>query len=194
VIGKLIGTVDELRPTEALLMVNGVGYQCQIPLSTYERLKLQEEALLYTYTYHRDDQLKLFGFATPLEKNLFIVLIGISGIGPAMALSILSGIGIAELMDAVRGNKPGVLLRIPGVGKNKAEKLIFELVRRLKKIEQSLQDVPAPATVRTEAIEALLSLGFEEGRSTRAVDQVLNSDGSVELEILLKRTLRILSS
>jgi Holliday junction DNA helicase RuvA len=193
-IGKLRGVIDDLRPTEVVLDVNGVGYDCLIPLSTYERLIGQTEVVLYIYTYHREDQLKLFGFQTTVEKDLFTTLLGVSGIGPSMALSILSGISAGDLVDAVRSANPMLLTRIPGIGKAKAEKLIFELSRRLKKLEHMVAERTPASAIRREAIEALLSLGFDEGRSAKAVDEILGDEPQIALESLLKRALRLLSA
>ena len=115
-IAKLKGKIDEIKPTELILDVNGVGYEIHIPLSTYEKIQGLEETSLYIYTHHKEDQLKLFGFFTINEKNIFKLLLNISGIGPAMGISILSGISIDLLIEAVRSQNPGMLIKVPGIG------------------------------------------------------------------------------
>jgi Holliday junction DNA helicase RuvA len=192
-ISKLKGTIDELRPTEVVLDVNGVGYDCSIPLSTYEKLLDFKEITLHIHTYHREDQLRLFGFYTPLEKDLFRILIAISGIGPSMALSILSGVSSSKLLEAVRGGNTGLLKTIPGIGNAKAEKLIFELKRRVKRLEQLSGGVTHRLSERSEAVEALMSLGFDEARCSRAVDEILQDAPEMGLESLIKKSLQRLS-
>ncbi|TAL36432.1 MAG: Holliday junction branch migration protein RuvA [Spirochaetes bacterium] len=192
-ISKLRGKIDELKPAEVVIDAGGVGYRCSIPFSTYEKLRGDSEAVLHIYTHHREDQLRLFGFYTQTEKNLFMMLLGIPGIGPAMSLAILSGISIDVLVGAVKANNPGALMRIPGVGKAKAEKLIFELARKAKKIEALTQDVSAPVTARSEAIEALVSLGFDDARASKAVEAAVKENPSADTEHVLKAALKLLA-
>jgi Holliday junction DNA helicase RuvA len=186
--------IEELRPTEAIVDVGGVGYRCSIPLSTYERLVGHREVSLFVYTYHREDQFRLFGFFSQRERDLFAVLIGITGIGPAMALSILSGITTEDLVRAVRSGDLAPLMRVPGIGRSKAEKLVFELGRRLKNIEVVSNEAGVKQSARNEAIEALAALGFDEGRAARAVDELLRADPSLPIEPLVKAALKSVSS
>ena len=104
-ISKIRGTIDELKPTEVIIDVSGVGYGLSIPLSTYEKIQQLKETSLYVYTHHKEDQLRLFGFFTEVERNLFTILLDISGIGPSMALSILSGISIHLVRRGRRDGK-----------------------------------------------------------------------------------------
>ncbi len=193
-IARIKGMIEELRPTEAIVDVGGVGYRCSIPLSTYERLVGHREVSLFVYTYHREDQLRLFGFFSQRERDLFAVLIGITGIGPAMALSILSGITTEDLVRAVRSGDLAPLMRVPGIGRSKAEKLVFELGRRLKNIEVVSNEAGVKQSARNEAIEALAALGFDEGRAARAVDELLRADPSLPIEPLVKAALKSVSS
>ncbi len=193
-IAKLKGRVDELKPTEMILDVNGVGYHLFIPLTTYEKIQGQEEILLHVYTLHKEDQLKLFGFTTENEKQLFQILLNISGIGPAMALSILSGIKIEMLLEAVKSENASLLTKIPGVGKSKAEKLVFELKRKMKNLEAYSSSSPQKPSARNEAIEALMSLGFDEAKSSRAVDEIIDKFPDIPLENIVKNALKNLSS
>ncbi len=193
-ISKITGTIDELKPTEVILDVHGVGYGLSIPLSTYEKIQACGDVTLYVYTIHREDQLKLIGFYTEEEKNIFTMLINISGIGPAMALSILSGITIGRLIQAVQTDNSSLLTTIPGIGKAKAEKLVFELKRKLKKLTQyagrSEENVRTP---REDAVEALVSLGFDESKSSRAVDSIIARNPESSIEHIIKESLKSLA-
>jgi Holliday junction DNA helicase RuvA len=193
-IAKLKGRIDELKPTEVTLDVNGVGYHLKIPLSTYEGIQNQDEVSLHVYTYHKEDQLKLFGFLSEKEKSIFSILINISGIGPVMALSILSGINIHQLVDSVRRDDPSILIRIPGVGRSKAEKLIFELKRKMKRLEDFVTETPRESvSLFNDALEALISLGFDEKKSSQTIDSILNENADISIEEIVKNALRRLS-
>lgn len=130
-IGKLKGNVDDLKPTEMILDVNGVGFELAIPFSTYEKIQSEKSVTLLVHTIHKEDQFRLFGFYTKIEKDIFKSLINVSGIGPAMAISVLSGITPERLIEAIKSQNPVLLTKIPGIGKTKAEKLVFELKRKL---------------------------------------------------------------
>ncbi len=193
-IAKIKGTIDELKPTEVILDANGVGYGLTIPLSTFEKIQALDETTLYVYTHHKEDQLKLFGFFTENERDLFSILLNISGIGPAMAISILSGITIGRLVDAVQSENVTLLTKIPGIGNTKAEKLIFELKRKLKKLASLAGEPGEPRTQKNDAIEALVTLGFDDARSSKIVEELVkkNPDGSVEA--IIKEALKLLSA
>ncbi|MDY6934478.1 MAG: Holliday junction branch migration protein RuvA [Spirochaetota bacterium] len=195
-IAKLKGIINEIKPTELVLDVNGVGYQLSIPFTTYEKIHNHnmDEILLHVYTLHREDQFRLFGFFTVEEKTLFSILLSISGIGPIMALSILSGIDTDMLIQAVRSDNAALLTKIPGVGKNKAEKLVFELKRRMKKLEDSSLTAPSKPSLRNDAIEALVSLGFEESKSTKVVEAILKETPEIPIEMVIKTALQNLST
>lgn len=192
-IAKLTGKIDELKPTELILDVNGVGYHLLIPLTAYEKLQQLKEVSLYVYTFHKEDQFRLYGFTAENEKHIFEMLLNISGIGPSMALSILSGITIDLLIDAVKNGNPSLLTRIPGIGKSKAEKLVFELKRKLKNLETYSESSHAKPSARSEAVEALMSLGFDEARSAKAVDGIIEKFPEITLEHIVKNALKSLS-
>jgi len=193
-IAKLKGRIEELKPTELILDVCGVGYQVFIPFSTYDKIQGKDEIQVYIYTLHKEDQFKLFGFSSENEKQLFSILLNISGIGPAMALSILSGMEIDLLLDAVRNGNSSLLTKIPGVGKAKAEKLVFELKRKVKKLESFTSSGSRKPSVRNDAVEALASLGFDESSALRSVDEILNKFPDIPIEELIKNALKSLSS
>lgn len=192
-IAKLKGTIDELKPTELILDVNGVGYRLAIPFSTYEKIRGEHSVSLLVHTFHREDSFRLYGFFSGEERELFGILLNISGIGPSMALSIISGISAGQLLAAVRDGNSGMLVKVPGIGKSKAEKLIFELKRKLKKLESFASENPAIPSIRTDAVEALVSLGFDEGKSSAVVDEIVKRDDPMPLESVVKSALRKLS-
>jgi len=192
-IAKLTGKIDELRPTDMILDVNGVGYSVQIPFSTYQMIQNEKEISLYIFTLHKEDQFRLFGFYTEQEKNIFSILLNINGIGPAMALSLLSGISIDRLIDAVKNEKTSLLIKIPGIGKSKAEKLIFELKRKLKKLEKFSGDTILPS-MHSDAVDALVSLGFEESKSLNTVNEIIRETPDAAIETIIKQALKFLSS
>ncbi len=193
-IAQIRGVIEELRPTEVIVDVGGIGYRLGIPLSTYERLVGNRDVCLHVHTYHREDQLRLFGFHTRRERDLFTILLGVPGIGPSMALSILSGITIEVLLRAVRAGDLAPLLKVPGIGRSKGEKLVFELSRRLKHLEVLSPEGEARQSARGEAVEALAALGFDEGRAARAVDELLKEDPSMPIEPLVKAALKSVAS
>lgn len=193
-IAKIKGTIDELKPTEVILDANGVGYGLTIPLSTFEKIQALDETTLYVYTHHKEDQLKLFGFFTENERDLFSILLNISGIGPAMAISILSGITIGRLVDAVQSENVTLLTKIPGIGNTKAEKLIFELKRKLKKLASLAGEPGEPRTQKNDAIEALVTLGFDDARSSKIVEELVKKNPAGSVEAIIKEALKLLSA
>ena len=190
-IAKLHGKIDELKPTEIILDVNGVGYHLNIPFSTYEKIKNADKIKLHVFTHHKEDQFKLFGFFDEKEKNIFSILLNINGIGPSMALSILSGISINMLIEAVKSENTGLLTKIPGIGKAKAEKLIFELRRKLKKLEKFTDKTTAKPSIKYDAVDALVSLGFDEIKATKCIDDVLKQNPDSPLETIIKEALKL---
>jgi holliday junction DNA helicase RuvA len=193
-IAKIKGKIDDLKPTEVVIDVQGVGYGLSIPLSTYEKIQNGGIATLYVYTHHREDQFRLFGFYTEEERNLFSILLNISGIGPAMALSILSGISISLLVEAVQSENTAILTRIPGIGNAKAEKLIFELKRKIKKLKSFAGPTGEKRTHKNDAIEALVSLGFDEAKSGRVVEEIIKNNPDATVESIIKDALKHLSA
>lgn len=189
-IAMLRGDILDLKPTELVLDVGGVGYRLSIPFSTFEKIRGLKEATLHVHTYHREDSLRLFGFWTSEEKSLFLILLGISGIGPAVALSLLSGLSISAFVGAVREENPGLLMKVPGIGKAKADKLIFELKRRIKKLEGFEAESARVPSIRNDAVEALVSLGFDEKRSSLVVDALLRDNPSMPIEELVRSSLK----
>lgn len=193
-IARLRGIIEDIKPTEIILDVNGVGYHVSIPLSTYDKISGQKEISLHIFTLHREDTMRLFGFYNEQEKALFSLLLNISGIGPSMALSILSGITAQELIEAVQSEDTAALVRIPGIGKNKAEKLIFELQRKSKNFASLSNDQKKAPSLKNDAIEALASLGFDEKKASSLIDRLLKENPDSSLEALVKQALRDFSA
>ncbi len=192
-IGKLRGTVEDLKPTGMILDVNGVGYELTIPLSTYEKIQNERTVELLVYTIHKEDQFRLFGFYTQIEKDIFKSLIGVSGIGPAMAISVISGITTERLIEAIRSQNPVLLTKIPGIGKTKAEKLIFELKRKLPLLERIAGPVSEIPSKTSDAVEALVALGFDESRSAKCVNEITAAKGELGIEDIIKEALKMIS-
>src|ERR1041385_679476 len=163
-ISYLQGTVVQKNPTELVIDVNGVGYAVSIPLSTFEKLEHSNGQIkILTYMHVREDIMQLYGFATETEREIFRLLISISGIGPRMAQGILSGLSTSELKLAILDGNVAILTSISGVGKKTAERLIIELRDKLGKTEtQELSSVPTSKLLKTraEAVIALMSLGY----------------------------------
>lgn len=192
-IAKLKGEIEDLKPTEIVVDVGGVCYHAHIPFTTYEQVQDKKEVALNIYTFVREDQLKLYGFYNEREKRLFEVLIKVSGIGPAMALSILSGIGIDEFINAIEMSKVILLQKIPGIGKTKAEKIIFELKRKLKTLKELSPSEDFSSSTKSDALEALMSLGFDERKSNQVIDDITSSTENISLEDVVKISLQQLS-
>jgi Holliday junction DNA helicase RuvA len=195
VIGRLTGRIVECEPGSAILDVGGVGYELRIPLSTYYRLSARPDpATLFVHTHVREDALALFGFATREERAAFERLIGISGVGPRMALAVLSGIGVDDLVRAVAEKDRARLERIPGIGRKTAERILLELQDkkdgRAERVSASAVEPPL-AGVREDAVSALLNLGYPPESARRAVDQAATEVGeTAELGAVLRAALR----
>jgi len=192
-IGKLKGNVDDLKPTEMILDVNGVGFELTIPFSTYEKIQSEKSVTLLVHTIHKEDQFRLFGFYTKIEKDIFKSLINVSGIGPAMAISVLSGITPERLIEAIKSQNPVLLTKIPGIGKTKAEKLVFELKRKLPLLERIAGPVSDTPSNTSDAVEALVALGFDESRSIKCVNEITAAKGEIGIEEIIKEALKLIS-
>ena len=190
-IGFLKGIVVLLQPSEVHIDVKGVGYTLTIPFSTSQKLSISEEVFIHVHTYHREDQLKLFGFFTESEKKIFEILLKVNGIGPSMAISILSGIDIERFADAINNSKTEVLTRIPGIGKAKAEKIIFELSRKKNLFKGHFSG--GTKTEKNDAIEALISLGYDEKNIASTVSKIVEINPEATTEELIKKALAVFS-
>ena len=194
-IGRLTGRLVDCEPGSAVLDVGGVGYELRIPLSTYYRLSARPDpAILFVHTHVREDALALFGFATREERAAFERLISISGVGPRMALAVLSGIGVEELSRAVAEGDRGRLERIPGIGRKTAERILLELKDKAEagRPERAARPALSPeGGLREDAVSALVNLGYAPDAARRAVEQAAGEAGEGgELGGLLRAALR----
>ena len=195
-IAQLRGRLVRKEPQEVVVDVSGVGYRVAIPLSTFYRLcDVGGEVSLLTHTHVREDALALFGFLTAGEQALFERLIAVSGVGPRLALSILSGIEAPDLVAALKASDVARLTRIPGVGKKTAERLVLELKDKVQGLEASAEAVPAGApgaSDHDDLVSALVHLGYSRAEAERGADRA-RKEGDGRFEDLLRRSLRILS-
>lgn len=182
-IGRLTGTLAEKSPPQLLIDVNGVGYEVDVPMSSFYNLPgLGERVTLLTHFIVREDAQILFGFLTHDERQTFRLLIKITGVGPRMALSLLSGLSVGELAQAVARQETARLVKVPGIGKKTAERLLLELKGKLA------DALAAPATMASDAqadiLQALIALGYSD-REAAAALKSLPPDASVSEGIKL---------
>ncbi|MBF0566560.1 MAG: Holliday junction branch migration protein RuvA [Nitrospirae bacterium] len=184
-IGSLRGKLLRKRPAELLIEVGGVGYTVAVPLSISVAGEGQE-VFLYTYTHVREDSLQLYGFLKEEDKQVFTKVLSVSGIGPRLALAIVSGISVDKFRLAVEREDVSLLSRIPGIGKKTANRLILEL-------KGKLPDSEAPVDVRyDDAYSALVNLGYRKSNVTSTLD-ALSRKGITDIETILRESLKILS-
>lgn len=198
-IGRLKGTLLEKQAPRLLLDVNGVGYEVEVPMTTLYRLpELGQSVILHTHFVVREDAQLLYGFFEKAERELFRQLIKVNGVGPKMALAILSGMEGAEFVRCVQDHDINTLVKLPGVGKKTAERLLVEMQDRLKEFSQWLPQLPSTMPhgtgKRTEKIEiseaesALIALGYRPQEAAKAI-AALNTDG-LRSEDIIKQALR----
>jgi len=196
-IGQLRGRLAEKRPNQVLVDVGGVGYLVQVPLSTYAALgELHTEVTLLIHTHVREDALALYGFVSAREKHFFEMLLSASGVGPTLALKILSGMNVEELVPAIRGSDLVRLTKIPGVGRKTAERMVVELKDRLEvmAIEAERPAAASPAGVEADVISALVNLGYDGRAAEGAVGEAKRAAGTANFEKLLRAALQSLTA
>jgi Holliday junction DNA helicase RuvA len=192
----LSGTLLEKDVHRLVIDVGGVGYDVLVPLSTYYAVgDPGTRVSLGVYTRVTDDAIQLYGFHTPLERSLFERLIAVNGVGPKVALAVLSGIEPAELVGAIRQADLARLTRIPGIGRKTAERLVLELKDRLPAVTESVGAAPAAghAAARDDVLSALVNLGYQRTAGEQAVDAVLRRVETRAFEPLLREVLRELA-
>ncbi|QNH05471.1 Holliday junction branch migration protein RuvA [Pseudomonas sp. B11D7D] len=197
-IGRLRGTLAEKQPPHLLLDVNGVGYELEVPMTTLYRLPAVGEPLsLHTHQVVREDAHLLYGFFEKRERELFRELIRLNGVGPKLALALMSGLEVDELVRCVQAQDTAALVKVPGVGKKTAERLLVELKDRFKAWESIPSIAPlvvepqlaqAVSSAENDAVSALISLGYKPQEASRAVAAV-KEDG-MNSEDLIRRALR----
>lgn len=196
-IGRLRGTLIEKQPPEILLEVGGVGYELQLPMTCfYELPPIGQEAVLHTHFVVREDAQLLYGFVNKRTRALFRELLKANGVGPKLALAILSGMSASQFVSAVEREEIGLLVKIPGVGKKTAERLVVEMKDRLKGWSEGALftpftdamtalpgDADKPSSVEDEAVSALLALGYKPQQASLVVSKIYKSDMTVEAVI-----------
>jgi holliday junction DNA helicase RuvA len=196
VIAQLYGRIVSKDPQEVVLDTGGVGYRVFIPVSTFYRLpEVGAEARLRIHTHVREDALALFGFLSEIEHSLFEKLIGVAGVGPKLAVTILSGMEAPDLVDALRAGDIPRLVRIPGVGRKTAERLVLELKDKLPARAPSLDSGPVapPSTPREDLLLALIHLGYSRPEAERGAESALREQPAGRFEELLRLSLRSLA-
>lgn len=195
-ITSIKGTLTEISPTDITIDVDGIGYDVLIPLSSFDRLpKVGSECKILTYLHVREDILQLYGFMTHDERDLFKLLITVSGIGPKTALTTLSGMSTENLRNAIASGDTDLLGEIPGIGKKTAQRIIVELKERIGGVSIKMPK-PIPKEeeiILNDAIRALVNLGYKQLSGQAAVEKALaETKGEIKLEELLKKALKYL--
>ncbi len=195
-IAQLRGKLADKRPNAIVVDVGGVGYEVLIPLSTFYALgELHQEVSLLVHTHVREDTLALYGFITAREKQLFELLLSASGVGPVLALKILSGMSVEELLPAIRAGDLIRLTTIPGVGRKTAERIVVELRDKMAALESPGRTLAAPAgrtQVEGDVISALVNLGYDQRMAEKAIEES-RSNAANGFESLLRAALQALS-
>jgi len=199
-IAQLTGKLAQKQPNSVIIDIQGVGYEVTIPVTTFYVLgEAGSEVSLKIHTHVREDALLLYGFATLRDKELFLKLTSVSGIGPKVAISMLSGMASAELITAITKNDLGRLTTIPGVGRKTAERVVVELRDKLGKIaieEGEIAFTPetaSDAAIQDDTAAALVALGYPKPLADKAVQTAMREEGERTIQAVLKRSLKRLS-
>jgi Holliday junction DNA helicase RuvA len=196
-IAHLRGTLLEKHPNMAIVDAHGVGYEVTIPVSAFSSLpEIGQPVALHIHTHVREDALSLFGFVSSADKNLFLKLITVSGIGPSLAIKTLSGLQSADLIAAIKSGAIEQLVRIPGVGKKTAERMVLEL---RDKLDLGVPDRPGAApspksnfsTTEEDVISALMNFGANRASAEAAVNKAKSAEQSNEFDALFRRALKL---
>jgi Holliday junction DNA helicase RuvA len=196
-IAMLTGSLAQRSPEQIIVAVGGVGYRLQIPLSTFYALPESGQVKLHVFTYVKEDAINLFGFFTTAEKDLFTLLISVSGVGPRLAVAILSHIPVEDLALALSQGDVPRLMAIPGIGKKSAERLVLELQDKATQFAAAAAFTPATqagagsGSFHQDALSALVNLGYKEALARQALKK-LNPEPETPLEEILKAALKVL--
>ena len=189
-IGYLHGKIILKKPTKVLVEVSGVGFLVNISINTFEKIADKEEVSLYTYMSVRESAIDLYGFYSISEKEMFELLIGVNGIGPKSAQSILSGIQIEDLKEALKTGNISRLVSIPGIGRKTAERLMIELRDKAESVSETGElNSSGVSTVRNDAVAALLNLGYNQKIAERVIRAILDRSPNISIEDLIKEAL-----
>ena len=192
-IGRISGSLAHKAPGEITVDVVGVGYQIFIPLSVFYRLpEVGEKVSLYIHTHLREDALQLFGFLEPEEKQVFLLLNSVAGIGPKLAVTVLSGIPADDLARALKAGDQARLISIPGVGKKLAERMIVELRDKVLTLPAPEATLGDGSQLTRDAVSALVNLGYRRPEAENSVREIAKKEGGTLADVL-KEALRRLS-
>ena len=194
-IAHLRGRLLAKHPNQAIVETGGVGYDVTISVPTFSDLPaIGGEVTLHIHTHVREDLIALYGFLRPAEKRLFEKLITVSGIGPKLAITILSGMAVDEMVNAIRGNDVARLTRIPGIGKKTAERMVLELRDKLptEGVAESAV-MPTMSAVEEDVLSALMNLGYQRAAAERALASVEKNGKANSFEVMFRQTLGVLS-
>ena len=204
-IAHLSGTLFSKEPNLVVVDVAGVGYEVNIPLSTFYDLGDERSNVeLLVYTHVKEDALQLFGFKTAGERKLFIHFISVSGVGPKLGIALLSHMKSEELIESIKSNNLARLTQIPGIGRKTAERLVVDLRDKMIQLSQTqvaeqtgarpeTTAVSSEDTVRGDALSALWNLGYQRSAAEKAIDAALNEGGDITVETILRRSLKKLA-
>ncbi|NWF89396.1 MAG: Holliday junction branch migration protein RuvA [Ignavibacteriaceae bacterium] len=187
-IGFLTGKIISSKPTKVVLDVNGVGYIVGISINTFEKISGKETASLFIHTNVKEDSISLFGFYSESEKEMFELLISVSGIGPKIALSLLSGIQTDDLKNAIQSSDISRIVAVPGIGRKTAERLVLELRTKVDQVKEE-GTTAIPLSIKNEAVSALSTLGYNSKIADNVVRNILQTQSSLSLEELIKKAL-----
>ncbi len=190
-ITHLSGKLVEKNPTYAIVECNGVGYFLNISLHTFSLLPADENIKIYTHLQVKEDSHTLFGFMDKAEREIFLLLISISGIGPSIARTMLSSLNPTQVRDAIANGEVATIQGVKGIGAKTAQRVIVELKDKVLKV-QNMDEVSLPSnnTTKEEALSALEVLGFNRRQSEKVVDRVLSQGASLSVEDIIKQALK----
>jgi len=191
-ISYIRGTLIDKSPTFLIVESNGIGYKILITLSSFNALgNVGEEVCILTYLHHREDSVRLFGFATEEEREIFKMILSVSGIGPKLAQSMLSGIPFEKFKHAICNRDLKTLTTAPGIGKKTAERLVLELQGKMSKIYDKKSGAEAPGSIpaNQDAVLALISLGFSEVKASKVVQKACEENPEASVEQIIRKAL-----
>lgn len=192
-IASLKGTVLSKKPDRIIVEVGGVGYSVAVPLRSLGEIPGEGSAVfMHTYTHVREDALQLFGFTSEDERRVFATLLGVTGVGPKLALAILSGMPVERFAEAIYGEDVDMLATIPGLGKKTASRLVLELKGKLQTFDAGTASLSQSSGIAGDSISALVNLGYKRNLSEKAVETALKN-GATAIEDIIKEALKSLT-
>jgi Holliday junction DNA helicase RuvA len=188
------GEIKELSPARIILECNGIGYEIHISLATFDAYRNQKDTIIYIHEIIREDAHLLYGFATQEERELFVLLTSVSGVGPNTARTILSSMPPIELIQIIASSDEKSLIMIKGIGSKTAQRIIVDLKNKVKPVEGKITHSASSerAEVAEEAVAALVMLGFQKAASQKAVDMILKKSSETKVEQIIKTALKML--